>query len=127
MLVGANQNESISLIVGGMFGTASGALPKGPSQPGPPVPDGMGCPPGESAMARAVINVPVWRYLFANNKPGSSTGAKHGEDVPYVFGNGTGISKLFQNAWATFAKDPEKGLSKLNWPTYNTKGKATEI
>jgi hypothetical protein len=27
-----------------------------------------------------------------------------------------------QHAWATFAKDPEKGLSGLGWPVYQQSG-----
>jgi cholinesterase len=81
MLIGANQNEG----------------------------NGMICSSADAAKARKLHNVPVWRYHFANNKPGSTKGANHGEDVPQVFGDGvTGISKLFQDGWAAFTKDPVK-------------------
>jgi hypothetical protein len=56
-------------------------------------------------------------------------GAYHSSDVPIVFGttelkpgaskNTPEQDKYIKNvmtAWATFAKDPEKGLVKLGWP-----------
>jgi cholinesterase len=117
MLVGANQNETIILTLSTGKGDAQ------PGTPSLPTSGGLGCPSGDAANARKINNIPVWRYLFANNKPGSSVGARHGEDVPFVFGDGIGISKLFQSSWAAFVKDPENGLSKLNWPKYDPKGK----
>lgn len=29
------------------------------------------------------------------------------------------VSKYYQTAWATFAKDPSGGLVKYGWPTYD--------
>jgi hypothetical protein len=74
------------------------------------------CGAAESCKARAMNNVPVWRYLQAN--------AGTGSDLSAVQGNGVaGSSKLFQSSWATFVKDPVNGLSKLGWPKYDPTGK----
>jgi carboxylesterase type B len=89
------------------------------------------CGTAEAAKARALHNVPVWRYLFANNAPGSSKGATHGDEVGFVFGNERGpFMKLFQDAWVRFVKDPVDGLNRistssiaqLGWPKYDPKG-----
>jgi cholinesterase len=84
---------------------------------------GMICSSGESAKARFIHGVPAWRYHFANNKGGSTSGANHGEEVPLVFGDGlTGLSKLFQDGWGAFVRDPVNGLAKHGWPKYDTTG-----
>jgi hypothetical protein len=64
-------------------------------------------------------------------------GSWHGSEIAHVFDNSERISsrdkvaatenqlkvsELMNKAWAEFAKDPEKGLSKLGWPVYNEKG-----
>jgi cholinesterase len=86
------------------------------------------CGSADSAKARFMKNVPVWRYIYADNKPGQSTGATHGFDLLHVFGNGqTGMSKVFQSAWAAFAKDPVSGLTKIGWPRYNPEGKKKNV
>jgi cholinesterase len=81
------------------------------------------CGTAEGAKGRVMNKVPAWRYLFANNKPGSSQGATHGDEVPYVFGDGkSGLSKYVQGVWAAFAENPTDGLSKLGWPKYDPNG-----
>lgn len=81
------------------------------------------CGARDSALARSLQGVPSWRYLFANNSPLSNIGATHGDEVDAVFGNGQGLSALFQDAWGAFAKDPINGLDKFNWPQYTATGK----
>jgi hypothetical protein len=67
---------------------------------------------------------------------GDGSGA-HIEDseIPHVFGvteemsggkataDQIAISKVMTNIWATFAKDPDKGLTKLGYPLYDPNGK----
>lgn len=37
--------------------------------------------------------------------------------------NTKALSNVIMQAWATFAKDPQNGLTKLGWPKYNPLGK----
>ena len=85
-----------------------------------------------ASQARRDLNITVWRYLyfgeFPNLNPLSWLGAYHAADIPMVFGtsdlagpntqNETALSVYMQNAWATFARDPEFGLSGSGWPVY---------
>jgi carboxylesterase type B len=96
------------------------------------------CPAGEAAAARAKHGVPVWRYRFMGQWPNVQIGGKgsyHVSDVPLVMGtterkktatkNTPEEERLIINtmtAWATFAKDPVDGLTKLGWPKYNPTG-----
>lgn len=81
------------------------------------------CGTAEGASGRSMHGVPIWRYLFANNKPGVTEGATHGEEVALIFGDGkNGLSKIFQDTWATFAGNPSDGLAKLGWPRYDPRG-----
>jgi hypothetical protein len=84
----------------------------------------MTCGATEFSKARVLHNVPVWRYHFANIKPGQSKGAGTDDDVAQVFGDGVStFSKLFQSAFAGFIRDPQNGLSRLGWPRYDAQGK----
>ena len=89
----------------------------------------MTCSSAEAAKARALLKIPSWRYHFVNNKSGNLTdGAKHGDEVPHVFGVAKFIdkplaTKVLMPAWAAFAKDPVNGLSNLGWPKYDPTGK----
>ncbi|KAF1807813.1 alpha/beta-hydrolase [Eremomyces bilateralis CBS 781.70] len=114
MLVGSNHNESL------LFTTLGNITdPKAATS----LENGFNCGAAEAAKARSLLDVPVWRYHFANNPPNSTLGALHGMDVMYVFGDGVeGVSKLLQSSWATFVRDPKKGLSKIGWPKYDPKG-----
>lgn len=100
------------------------------------------CPAANAARARADAGVPVWRYLYAGEWPNQQLGACcpgikgawHGAEIALVFGStelkGKGndtdaekaLARKMRDAWAGFAKDPEKGLTKLGWPLYNPKG-----
>lgn len=97
------------------------------------------CPNAFEAKQRVKYNVPTWRYRYFGHwknlqlYPGS--GAYHGTELEMVFGNSGAVSgippssdevkttRLMQHAWATFADNPESGLSGLGWPEYDPKSK----
>ncbi|QDS74501.1 hypothetical protein FKW77_007054 [Venturia effusa] len=98
----------------------------------------MSCGSATAAAVRIKNNVPAWRYRyhgdFNNTSLGPGTGAYHSSDIPAVFGTTelrTGnvkdtpeeaqVIKETMHAWASFAKDPVKGLSGLGWPVYDAK------
>jgi carboxylesterase type B len=84
----------------------------------------------------------VWRYRFFDESPNNAivpgvSGAYHGADLPFVYGtpkrrDSSGritdtpaeveLTKAMMRAWASFAKDPEKGLEKLGYPKYQLNG-----
>jgi carboxylesterase type B len=81
------------------------------------------CAASGSAKGRVTAEVPVYRYIFANNKPGSTKGATHGDEVSFVFGDGKpGFTDVFQPLWAKFVKDPVNGLVTVPWPKYSPNG-----
>jgi len=101
--------------------------------------EGFNCPTARETAARAAAGVPTWRYRYFGNwtnlelYPGS--GAYHGTDISMVFGTAQDISglpntaaesqlsRLMMKAWATFASDPQEGLSNtMGWPKYNASG-----
>lgn len=77
----------------------------------------------------------MWRYRyfgdFANLQLFPGSGAYHGSDLNMVFGTAEDVSGLpndaleratiayVQKAWAAFARDPQRGLTKLGWPLYS--------
>ena len=94
------------------------------------------CPTGAATAARAAHDVPVWRYRYFGDWPNlrlyPNSSAYHGSEIGMVYGTApdiTGIpntpaeeavSAYMMRAWATFADDPEKGLSeRLGWPRYD--------
>ena len=79
------------------------------------------CGARDEALAKGKQGLSAWRYLYANNI--GDVGATHGDEVPLVFGNNTGMSGIFQTAWAAFAKDPVNGLLNYGWPKYTRNGK----
>ena len=100
------------------------------------------CPVGATAQARASSKVPTWRYRYFGEFPNlrltadPSSGAWHGSEIATVFetaeGAGgintaaqTAITKYIMGAWATFAKNPTRGLSSApyRWPRYDPQGK----
>lgn len=50
-------------------------------------------------------------------------GESHGDEVTYVFGDGTGLSLVCQQAWEAFARDPVNGLLDIGWKKYIADGK----
>jgi carboxylesterase type B len=102
------------------------------------------CPTSLSAAYRAQYDVPTWRYRYHgdwdnlrlyNGSAGlgsRGSAAYHGSDLGLVFGTAQDISGLpnspaesrytknVQGAWAAFARDSRKGLTKYGWPMYNS-------
>ncbi|KAH7075741.1 Alpha/Beta hydrolase protein [Paraphoma chrysanthemicola] len=88
------------------------------------------CPGAQAALARKNFGVPVWRTRYfgewPNLNPFPWLRAYHSSDIPMVFGTSNllgpdtpteaATSKYIQDAWAAFARDPEKGLV---WPKYD--------
>lgn len=111
------------------------------------------CPSSHAAEARAALGIPAWRYRynaqFPNTELAPSAGAYHAAEIALIFGATqyvqqfyanmtktsvphpedtaaeTAVIKTLMEAWTTFAKDPENGLSKkLGWPTYKVDSKS---
>lgn len=100
------------------------------------------CPTAFSTAYRAQHDVPTWRYRYHgdwdnlrlyNGSAGlgpRGSAAYHGSDLGMVFGTAQDISGLpnsptenkyiayVQGAWAAFARDSKKGLTKYGWPQY---------
>jgi carboxylesterase type B len=86
--------------------------------------------------SRKAFNVPVWRTRYFGEWPNLNPlpwlHAYHSSDIPMIFGTSdlrgpdtaaeTAMSKVYQNAWAAFARDPENALDKLGWPRYDPEG-----
>ena len=97
------------------------------------------CPTGIRANASVAANNPTWRYRYFGVWPdlaiSSEAGTWHASEVPILFdtvpatpGPTTeelSFANYMRGAWATFAKDPAKGLSSYGdggWPMYNASG-----
>ena len=121
LLIGSNNNESALFE---MIGFLSG------ESLSPDYPTTMErqfrCAARGSAQFRTDHGIPAYRYLFANNNPGSYTGATHGAEVPFVFGypflQQPEMSQLIQPLWTSFAKNPGSGPQPSVWPEYNSTG-----
>ncbi|KAG9663134.1 cholinesterase, partial [Aureobasidium melanogenum] len=101
---------------------------------------GFTCPTGTELANRAKYNVPTWRYRYFGDwdnlrlYPGSR--AYHGTEITMIFGTAEDVSGLpnsaaedvvsryMMKAWATFARDPMRGLEEMGWPKYEP-GKKT--
>ncbi|KJA28806.1 hypothetical protein HYPSUDRAFT_61648 [Hypholoma sublateritium FD-334 SS-4] len=97
------------------------------------------CPSNRTAMLRLNANVPTFRYqyqgIFRSLSTRPDLRAYHSSEIPMIFGtyndtviNGAtvpatldqvALSKYMQSAWVAFARDPEGGLPKIGWPTYD--------
>ncbi|KAN0100012.1 cholinesterase [Hyaloscypha variabilis] len=93
------------------------------------------CPAGIRANASVAAKNPTWRYryfgVFPDLEISSEAGAWHAAEIPIIFDTmpatpdptteEISIANYMRGAWATFAKDPTKGLSTYGdgWPTYN--------
>lgn len=101
---------------------------------------GFTCPTGTETANRAKYNVPTWRYRYFGDwhnlrlYPGSR--AYHGTEITMIFGTAedvsgipnsaaeTEVSRYMMKAWASFARDPARGLEEIGWPKYEP-GKKT--
>lgn len=93
------------------------------------------CPTGIRANVSWTANTPIWRYryfgVFPNIAISTEAGAWHASELPIIFNTATetipattaeiSIANYMRGAWATFAKDPVKGLLTYQdgWPTYD--------
>ncbi|GIC89793.1 uncharacterized protein Aud_006221 [Aspergillus udagawae] len=90
------------------------------------------CPTGAIANYTSGHGLKVWRYRYSASLNDTGTfpgeGAVHASEVPIVFGtypteNATdqevALSKYMQQAWASFAKNPDGGPG---WPQIGTNG-----
>ncbi|CAN8095954.1 unnamed protein product [Discula destructiva] len=99
----------------------------------------FGCPAAVTSAMRTKNNVPNWRYRFMpvyeNTAISPQSGAYHSMDVPFTTGTNAlrpfsppmspeqyALETYMVHAWAEFAKDPDAGLSRLGWPTYDPEG-----
>ena len=105
--------------------------------------EGFTCPTGVEAAARAKYSVPMWRYRYFGDFPNlrlyPGSGAYHGCEINMILGTAFDVtredntkvevstSQYMMHAWATFARDPLHGLSKLGWPQYNPNGRTSTI
>jgi cholinesterase len=90
---------------------------------------GFTCPPARAIEARLKAGLPAWRYRYMYANPiaahGSELGVIWGTTDKIKRGNKTttaeeiALSKNVRKAWATFAKDPQEGLTKIGWPVYD--------
>ena len=93
------------------------------------------CPGAVEAATRANAGYPVYRYEYMGDWPNlrlyAGSRAYHTAETSVVFGTmedmsgdpntelEVTVSRYMQGAWASFAKDPNKGLKNLGWPLYN--------
>lgn len=93
------------------------------------------CPTGIRANVSWAADIPIWRYryfgVFPNLALSSEAGTWHAAEVPMLFNfipktpastpEQTEIASYMRGAWATFAKDPQKGLLTYEdgWPMYD--------
>ncbi|EQB48869.1 carboxylesterase [Colletotrichum gloeosporioides Cg-14] len=94
------------------------------------------CPNLYQANARLAQGVPAWVYRYFgdwdNTRLFPTSGAYHGVDLHMIFGASGDVSgippsdaqrettRVMQRAWATFANDPQNGLSEaIGWPKFN--------
>jgi carboxylesterase type B len=136
MLVGNSNNEGgIANINNGTFFTQF----FGQGATGSILNVAMTCGSRDTARARKAAGVKVWRYRYFGDWPNQyiadGAGAYHGSEVPMVFGStehyrdvsdtveeGKVVAEMM-HAWATFAKDPDQGLTTLGWPEYDESSK----
>ncbi|KAE9370855.1 alpha/beta-hydrolase [Stipitochalara longipes BDJ] len=98
------------------------------------------CPSAVRANFSISAHLPTWRYRYFGSFPdlqiqtNPDSGAYHASELNLLFDTlpPSGIPGIppstkvevqwgnyIRRAWTTFAKDPEKGLKKFGWPTWN--------
>lgn len=135
MLAGANSNEST------LFNFLAQSVGEALNQSTlDGIQNGFNCPQDFLASNKVQQGVNAWRYFFlgdfTNNEaiPGLDLGAFHAAEIPFIF-NTTSLSSnqsdtpgeaqlrlVLQNAWGSFARDPENGLLDFGWPLYQSPG-----
>ncbi|KAF2171591.1 hypothetical protein M409DRAFT_63239 [Zasmidium cellare ATCC 36951] len=96
------------------------------------------CPGAVEAATRANAGYPVYRYEYMGDWPNlelyAGSRAYHTAETSLVFGTmeelsgdpnvelKVTVSRYMQHAWASFSKDPHRGLEELGWPLYNQSG-----
>jgi carboxylesterase type B len=99
------------------------------------------CGTRDAARVRQAAKVKVWRYRYFGEWPNlflaPGAGAYYGSETSMVFGTSeffTGrndtdeereMSRVMRAAWSAFARDPEKGLAGMGWPTFDENGTFT--
>ncbi len=96
--------------------------------------------PARWVAAKAAGGAPSWLYHFSyvvSMRRGTSPGASHGSEIPYVFATGSalaarfGISltdedrameRLMHSCWVGFAKTGRPGCDGADWPAYTASG-----
>ncbi|PGH10950.1 hypothetical protein AJ79_05196 [Helicocarpus griseus UAMH5409] len=104
----------------------------------PPIDLPFVCGAAAAAKSRVDHGVKAWRYIYAATWPNQDIGVRgawHGADIGAVFGTTQNFEgepdtpeqeefgKHIREAWTGFAKDPEHGLEKFEWPVYNPLGR----
>lgn len=93
------------------------------------------CPTGIRANVSWAAKIPIWRYRYFGEFPNlaisSEAGTWHAAELPIIFNTAPetpastteeiSIANYMRGAWATFAKDPAKGLLTYEdgWPMYD--------
>jgi cholinesterase len=95
------------------------------------------CPTSYEARQRTLAKVPTWTFRYFgdwdNTRLYPTSGAYHGTELHMILGSSedaSGLpaspaqketSRLFQQALAAFADNPEKGLTEFGWPQFEPK------
>jgi len=96
------------------------------------------CSTARTSRLRQSRALTTYRYRydgnFSNISPPAYPGAYHASELPLIFGTAgefhgvstayeNTVSRMMQDFWLNFARDPEHGLSRAGWGTYG-EGKA---
>ncbi|MCJ1470659.1 hypothetical protein MMC07_009305 [Pseudocyphellaria aurata] len=101
--------------------------------------EGFTCATLAATSARHRAHVPAWQYRYFGDWPNlrlyPGSGAYHGSDLHMIMGGAADVSgapntpeqdrtmRYMMRAWASFARDPQRGLTRhLRWPRYSPRG-----
>jgi len=136
MLVGNNDDEAgLTAALAKIPRPKTSTSPKMVKRQSKGAPNPQQCGAHNTAAGRVMHSVPAWRYLFKGVYPNSDIGSKgayHTAEIAFVYGTTEYLSHkpdtpveaemvaTVMKAWASFAKDPKEGLSKvMGWPVYD--------